>query len=354
MRRKVLGKVLIAGRSKADLILLKQILLQRFEIDFVCDKESLLEKIRHNEIFDVLICSLKFEQEIINSLRKVLNKQDVEYLPPVIVYCDRVDTRVEEECFHNGAADVIALDSSFYAIETKVSHVVELYRYRKTISGVKQEKERQIDHIRQQIIQAFAAIIEGRDSSTGMHIKRTASYVDIVVKGLRERKFYLNELSDEKWNAIVSAAPLHDLGKISVTDTILCKPGRLTKEEFEIMKTHAKVGGDMIKETLCDIESGLVFSTAVEMAMYHHEKWNGTGYPFGLKHEEIPLSARIMAIADVFDALVSKRCYKDAFSYDEAFAILKSEVGTHFDPKIAEVFLSLKDDIIKISDSWAL
>lgn len=187
-----------------------------------------------------------------------------------------------------------------------------------------------------------------------MHIKRTAAYVDIVVKGLRERNFYVSELSDEKWSAIVSAAPLHDLGKIAVTDSILCKPGKLTKEEFDIMKTHAKVGGEMIRETLSDIENGLVFSTAVEMAMYHHEKWNGTGYPFGLKEYEIPLSARIMAIADVFDALVSKRCYKEAFSYDEAFDILRKESGTHFDPKIFEVFEQLRDEIVAVSESWAL
>lgn len=350
----VTERILIAGDDKASLVLLKQILEQKYEIDIVCSEKELTEKLSSYVSYDLIMCAPKMLQggprSLVNNIRNLNSLAD----KPIIFYCDDVDRRLEEECFHSGADDVIYLESSFFAISTRVSHSLELYAYRRSIRNVKLEQSRRIDHIRQQIIQAFATIIEGRDSSTGMHIKRTAAYVDIVVKGLRERNFYVSELSDEKWSAIVSAAPLHDLGKIAVTDSILCKPGKLTKEEFDIIKTHAKVGGEMIRETLSDIENGLVFSTAVEMAMYHHEKWNGTGYPFGLKEYEIPLSARIMAIADVFDALVSKRCYKEAFSYDEAFDILRKESGTHFDPKIFEVFEQLRDEIVAVSESWAL
>lgn len=144
------------------------------------------------------------------------------------------------------------------------------------------------------------------------------------------------------------AAPLHDIGKIKISDVVLNKPGKLTPEEFEVIKTHAESGGEIIEKTLTDIESDSYLKVAREMALYHHEKWNGTGYPYHLSGEDIPLCARIMAVVDVFDALTSKRVYKDAFPVEKAFRILEESSGSHFDPKIVGTFLAHKEEVTQV------
>ena len=143
-----------------------------------------------------------------------------------------------------------------------------------------------------------------------------------------------------------SAAALHDIGNIAVSDTILLKPGRLTPEEFDKMKIHTTKGGELVKEFFTHFKEEHFYEDAYDIAMYHHEKWDGTGYPTGLKGEEIPLAARIMAVADVFDALTSKRVYKDAMSPEQAFDIIFKEAGTHFDPELVEVLKTIKDEFI--------
>lgn len=201
---------------------------------------------------------------------------------------------------------------------------------------VEEKEERNI--MQQNVIEDLADVVETRDIETGDHIKRTKLYVNILAKALSKHDFYKDTLTDETIDLMTAAAPLHDIGKIGVSDLILCKKGRLTDEEFNIMKTHTTIGGEIINHILNDLKDERYLNMAHDIALYHHEKWNGAGYPTGLKEEEIPLSARIMAIADVFDALVSKRCYKDAMPIDDAINIIIKDAGTHFDPNIVEVF----------------
>ena len=151
-------------------------------------------------------------------------------------------------------------------------------------------------------------------------------------------------IDDHFIELLYTLAPMHDVGKIVVSDRILCKPGKLTPEEFEDMKRHASEGGTIVRRVLSGITDEEYVTFAADIATYHHEKWNGKGYSKGLKGEEIPLSARIMAIADVFDALISKRCYKDAMSFEEAIAIIEEEAGEHFDPNLVAVFLRHKEE----------
>lgn len=301
-----------------------------------------------------------FELIIINMQTKGLDTiyliESLKRLPltksiPVVVLSDGVNSALEDRAFELGVDDFINLKSSVSTISSRILRVVDYQRCLREIALKDEMAEEKIDQMQKKIIESFASIIEGRDYSTGSHIKRTASYVEIVIRGLLDAGYYLDELTDDFCQACVTAAPLHDIGKITVSDTILCKPGRLTLDEFVIMQTHAQIGGKMIAETLSGMESTLILSTAVDMATYHHEKWNGTGYPYNLREEEIPLCARIMAIADVFDALVSKRCYKDAMSYRTAFEIIRDEAGRHFDPKIVEVFMNLKNEIISASEN---
>ena len=188
------------------------------------------------------------------------------------------------------------------------------------------------------LIVLIADMVENRDSDTGAHIQKTASYVQIILDGLKRKGYYTEQLTPQYAEYVVKSAPLHDTGKIKIPDRILNKPGRFTPEEFEIMKTHATLGKEIIDKAISTVEGESYLSEARNMAAYHHERWDGKGYPDGLKEEEIPLSARIMAVADVFDALTSKRVYKPAFAMDTALEMIREGMGTQFDPKCVEVF----------------
>lgn len=195
------------------------------------------------------------------------------------------------------------------------------------------------------VIENMADLVENRDGSTGGHIKRTAEYVKIVTKELFREKKFTDEIDEHFIFNIVTAAPLHDIGKISIPDVILNKPGRYTDEEYNIMKTHTTAGRKALQKAVKTMGNSPYLNMAINMAQSHHEWWNGKGYPEGIKGEEIPLCARIMAIADVFDAIVSKRCYKDAVPLDKAYTIIREESGTHFDPIVVEAFFNAQDKI---------
>lgn len=195
------------------------------------------------------------------------------------------------------------------------------------------------------LITLIADMVEDRDSDTGYHIQKTASYVRIIMDGLKRKGYYAEQLTPQFVEYVVKSAPLHDTGKIKISDAILNKPGRFTPEEYEIMKKHAVYGKEIIDKAISTVEGESYLREASNMAGYHHERWDGKGYPNGLKEEEIPLSARIMAVADVFDALASKRVYKPAYPLDEALRIIEEGKGTQFDPRCVEVFLEAVPDI---------
>ncbi len=195
------------------------------------------------------------------------------------------------------------------------------------------------------LIITMADLVENRDSDTGAHIQKTAAYVRIILEGLRKKGYYYEKLTDKYMSDVEMSAPLHDVGKINISDTILNKAGKLTDEEYEIMKTHTTAGRKIMERAISTVQGESYLKEARNMAAYHHEKWDGSGYPEGLHGEVIPLSARVMAVADVFDALVSKRVYKPAMPLDKALDILKKDSGSHFDPKCVEVFLDSIDDV---------
>lgn len=210
------------------------------------------------------------------------------------------------------------------------------------------EQNKKIIYIQEQTIYGMANLIESRDSDTGEHVKRTSLYVELLGKAAKEAGYHKEIITDGYIEILKKAAPMHDIGKIAVSDSILKKPGKLTEEEFKKIQNHTIAGEKIIREVLSGIESEDYVKIAADIAVSHHERWDGNGYPYKLKGEEIPLEARIMAIADVFDALVSPRCYKDPFSTDEAFEIISLSRGTHFDPVLTDLFISKKDEVVKI------
>ena len=213
-----------------------------------------------------------------------------------------------------------------------------------------QEKNELINRMQENLIVTMANLVESRDQSTGDHIKNTAAYTRIIMDELRKEGHYTDQLTDEYCADVFRSAPLHDIGKIRIPDAVLNKPGKLTDEEFALMKQHTTYGGDVIEKTRPASANISFLDVAKDLATYHHEWWNGRGYPEGLKGEEIPLSARIMAVADVFDALVSKRCYKPGFGFEKSMDIIREEAGTHFDPLVAGAFLNAADEVRKVLD----
>ena len=195
------------------------------------------------------------------------------------------------------------------------------------------------------MITFMAEVVENRDDNTGGHIKRTARYVEGIAKELKKKGVYSDILTDRYVGDMILSAPLHDIGKIHIPDAVLNKPGKLTDEEFEIMKTHTTAGEELLSRAKEELGDSEYLNMAAEMAAYHHEWWNGKGYPYGISGEEIPLCARIMAVADVFDALTSKRCYKSAMPLEKAYSIIREESGTHFDPAVVEAFFTVQIEI---------
>lgn len=215
---------------------------------------------------------------------------------------------------------------------------------RQYTSEIQAQKDR-ISKMQHSMIVVLADMVESRDENTGMHIHKTAEYVRIILEKMKQMGLHKDFITDKYITNVVNSAPLHDIGKIRIPDQILNKPGKLTDEEFAIMKSHAAAGGEMIEKVIKQVPDSSFLKEAKSIAAYHHEKWNGTGYPYGLAGEDIPFSARVMAVADVFDALVSKRIYKPQMPIEKAFSIIREGSGTHFDPEVVDVFFAAREQI---------
>lgn len=203
-------------------------------------------------------------------------------------------------------------------------------------------------------IRALAHLAEIRDPETGNHLRRTQGYMLALATQLREHPRFADFLTEPNILTLVKSAPLHDIGKVGIPDHILLKPGKLTPEEWQIMKTHSRLGRDAIEQAERDADQPVEFlRVAKDIAHYHHEKWDGSGYPEGLAGDAIPISARLMALADVFDALIARRAYKAPMPFERAVAIIREGRDTHFDPAIVDAFLARLDEFASIAESHA-
>jgi response regulator RpfG family c-di-GMP phosphodiesterase len=214
------------------------------------------------------------------------------------------------------------------------------------------EKTDTIQHMQDGLILVLADMVESRDKNTGDHVRKTAIYTRIIMRELLREGIYTDTLTEDFISDVIKSAPLHDIGKISVSDAILNKPGKLSEEEFDLMKYHTTAGREIIERVIDMVPESGYLDTAKDLAEFHHEKWNGKGYPNGISGEEIPLSARIMAVADVFDALVSKRSYKEGMPVEKAFSIIEEGKGSHFDPYVAQAFLNAEAEVREVVNDF--
>ncbi|MGL6039760.1 MAG: response regulator [Deefgea sp.] len=277
---------------------------------------------------------------------------------PVIFITAMSDSHDEEHGLTLGAVDYITKPFRPAIVLARVRAQLELKHSRDRLEQqndwLEQEVAKRMSEnilIQELNIRALACLAEARDNETGRHIIRTQSYVAVLGEYLIQQTNHAPELTPEKLQQIIKAAPLHDIGKVGIADAILLKPDRLTPAEFDIMKTHTTIGSEAIRKAisqalaanqLTDTNLAAVsfLQMAEEIAHYHHEKWDGSGYPAQLSGESIPIGARLMALADVYDALVSRRVYKEAWSFSEANQWIELGKGLHFDPQIVDAFLA--------------
>ena len=280
---------------------------------------------------------------------------------PVIFLTSRTQPEDEELGLSLGAADYIMKPISPPIVLARVATQLNLKKARQLLKDqnrhlehLVEERTRQLMQMQEATILAMASLAETRDNETGNHIRRTQAYVKALAERLREHPRFSRTLTDENIELLFKSAPLHDIGKVGVPDRILLKPGKLDPDEFEIMKLHTVYGRDAILAVERYLGGSNGFLTfAREIAYSHQEKWDGSGYPEGLKGDAIPLSARLMAVADVYDALISRRVYKPAFDHEEAVCIMKEGRGSHFDPDILDAFLHIEETFRTIARQYS-
>ncbi len=278
---------------------------------------------------------------------------------PVVFLTVKSEVDDEVRGFELGAVDYIAKPMSPPIVKSRVKNHLLLARARKILEDqtrlleleVKQ-RTREINRTQDVAIYCLASLAETRDNETGNHIRRTQHYIRILSEYLSDHPAFRDYLTEEKIDLLYKSAPLHDIGKVGVPDKILLKPGKLEPDEWHIMKKHAEFGCNAIIRAENELGSTSFLQVAREITLTHHEKWDGTGYPLGIKGDEIPVSGRLMAIADVYDALISKRVYKEPFSHEKSVQLILNESGKHFDPVIVDAFEVLQNGFRGIAEKF--
>jgi putative two-component system response regulator len=265
---------------------------------------------------------------------------------PVIFLTSYTDDAIEARGLELGVVDFISKPFSATVLINRIKTHLD-------IDELIRERTAQIRRLQNGIISVLADVVEERDKETGGHNDRTSAYVEILIKAMAEQGVYADEIREWNPEMVVLSARLHDTGKIHISDVILNKPGKLDTGELEQMKTHTMEGARIIDRMIEHTGEEEFLKNAKLFAEFHHERWDGTGYPHGLKGTDIPLQGRIMAIVDVYDALVSRRPYKEPYTDEEATRIISMDAGKHFDPKIVEVFLKVEDKIKAVKGTYS-
>ena len=335
-------KILIADDVEMNRDLLREILEDDYQVETVEDGEKAISVLSERiDEFAVLLLDLVMPNKDGFAVLKVMNEEGWIDKLPVLIISGEQSIQSEKDCFNWGVSDFIRKPFDDTLVKKRVGNVAELSLYRRSLEKKVEEQTQRLKAVNENIVDILGSVVESRSLESGQHIQRVKGYTKILAFEMMDAyKEY--ELTKEKIDVIVSASSLHDIGKVAIPDNILLKPGRFTPEEFEIMKTHTTRGCELLEgiKGNWDEEYNKV---SWEICRYHHERYDGKGYPDHLVGEEIPISAQLVSIADVYDALISKRCYKDAYELEEAYnMILNGECGT-FSPKLIECFKRSKD-----------
>ena len=333
--------ILIVDDDKTSLAAAKNVLSEFYKVTAVTSGAQALKFLQNNSCDLILLDINMPEMDGFEVMTRIHDNPERKDIPIVFLTADN-DPQTESLCLERGAMDFITKPFVVNVMISRICRILELEDLRKGLAVRIEEQTRHIRYIQTMTVMGMATMVESRDLSTGGHIKRSSMVVEVFAARLNsEKEMFPKHLLED----VIRAAPMHDLGKIAVEDRVLRKQGKFTPEEYSEMKKHSAEGARIVKQILDGVEDAHFVGIAENVAHYHHEKWDGSGYPEGLSGESIPVEARIMALADVFDALVSKRCYKDAYSFDKAFSIIEESVGTHFDPTLGRVFLQCRPEL---------
>ena len=356
------NKVLIVDDALINRDILKEILKDTYDILEAEDGKTALEILdaENNEISAILLDLVMPVMDGFQVLEE-LNARKVIKKIPVLVISGENSTQNEQRCFELGIADFIGKPFNAHLVRKRVQNAAEHYAYRNELEAKVEEQTNvlrkayrtlknqaeQLMRRNQDIIEILGTVVEYRNMESGEHVKRVGEYTRILAETFMV-EYPEYGLTQDKINVIVSASALHDIGKITIPDSILLKPGRLTKEEFEYMKSHTTRGCELL-ESMKNVLDTQYKKVSYEICRHHHERFDGKGYPDGLAGDAIPLPAQLVSVADVYDALVNERCYKDAFSPEEAFhMIVNGECGV-FSPRLMEVFRKVRPEFEKLA-----
>jgi putative two-component system response regulator len=342
------ANILIVDDEPVNIKLLEKILASRGYSNVVSTTDpiqTLPLYLEHKS--DLILLDINMPEMDGYAVMEQLNEEIGKNLAPILVLTAQHTQSFRQRALDSGAIDYVTKPFNAEELLSRVYNLLEVqmaHKYMRHQNEILEQKvierTKVIHHTRLQVVRCLGRAAEFRDEETGLHIIRMSKIAVVIAKAAG--------FDDEQCDLLLNAAPMHDIGKIGIPDDILLKPGKFEPEEWKIMQTHAQIGADILSGDDSDL-----MMMAQEIAISHHEKWNGQGYPNGLKEENIPLVGRIIALADIFDALTSKRPYKEAWSVEKSVNYIKEESGEHFDPRLVELFMQELPEIIEIKEKYA-
>jgi len=346
--------IMIVDDTEVNIIILVEALEEDYDLIVAINGLEAIEILKEQKPNLILLDIMMPEMDGYEVLRNLKNDTILASIP-VILLSAISDCDSKTKGFSLGAVDYITKPFDIVEVKARVKTQFRLEDVRQVLENqnivleeMVKERTDLLERTNSAAIYCLAALAETRDPETGEHIKRTQKYIKELALELQSKDKYKEILNNEYIDLLCKSAPLHDIGKVGVKDSILLKPGKLTQEEFDEMKNHTIYGERSLMVGINELGEESFLTLAREIALTHHEKWDGTGYPGGLLKEEIPISGRLMALSDVYDALISKRVYKDAFTHDEAREIIIEGSGKHFDPDIVDAFIKREAAFIEI------
>jgi len=333
-------KILIVDDEPANLKVLSQLLQNEYKVIAANSGQRVFDILKQQELPDMILLDVMMpEIDGYEVCKRLKDDQRTNHIPILFVTA-KSDSDSEEKGLIVGGVDYITKPIVPMVVLARIKTHLALFNQNRSLEHKVQERTKQLHNTRLKVIQRLGRAAEYKDNDTGLHVIRMSKYTRLLAQTI--------DAGPEWVDLLYNAAPMHDVGKIGIPDHILSKPGKLDKDEWKIMMTHSQIGAEIIG----DDEGSELLSMASLIALTHHEKYNGSGYPKGLKREEIPIEGRIVAIADVFDALTSNRPYKTAWSVDDTLNFMEQQSGEHFDPALIKNFLALKPEILKIMQQY--
>ena len=347
--------ILVVDDTPDNLDLMGDLLMDDYRVKVANSGKKALEIIQSASPPDLVLLDIMMPEMDGYEVCTILKSSEETKNIPVIFLTAKTNTIDEQKGFEIGAVDYITKPISPAIVMARVKTHLDLHYKNVYLEKLVTQRTHEIAAIQDVTIHAMASLAETRDNETGNHIRRTQNYVKLLAQHLQFHPNYTHFLNmDGVIETLFKSAPLHDIGKVGIPDAILLKPGRFEPSEFEIMKSHPELGQNTILQAESELGIDVPFlQYAKEIAYGHHEKWDGSGYPQGLSGEDIPISARLMAVADVYDALISRRVYKEGMPHEQAVQIILDGKGTHFDPHIIEAFVVLHETFKEIASTFS-